>query len=96
MRKATKRVDVRVTPAEKTRITQAARDAGISTWAYMRRAAAAYCPPEDAAMVEEMFRRLTESTQRASAAVDSALAWIEASNRRIAQMEHGLPQPLVH
>lgn len=96
MRKATKRVDVLVTVAEKTRITQAARASGISTGEYMRRAAAAYCPPEDAAMVEGMLRQLTESTRRASATVDRALTWIEASNQRIAQMEHEIPQAVVH
>lgn len=89
MRKATKRVDVLVTAAEKTRITQAARDAGISTGAFMRRAATAYCPTEEEgeAMVDAMLRRLNESTRRASATVDGALAWIEASNQRIAAME---------
>lgn len=87
MRKATERVDFLVTAAEKTRITQAARDAGISTGEYMRRAAVLYCNPKEEAMVDTMLRRLDESTQRASAAVDSALAWIEASNRRIAEME---------
>lgn len=96
MRKATKRVDALVTAAEKARITQAARDAGISAGEYMRRAAAAYCPPEEEAMVDAMLRRLDASGQRASAAADSALAWIEASNRRIAQMEHGMPRPLAH
>lgn len=34
-----------------------------------------------------MLRQLNESTQRASAAVDTALAWIEEHNRRIAEME---------
>lgn len=96
MRKVTKRVDVLVTAAEKNRINQAARASGISTGEYMRRAAAAYCPPEDAAMIEGMLRRLTESTRRAGMAVDGALAWIEASNRRIAQMERGILQAMMH
>jgi len=47
-------------------------------------------------MVEGMLRQLTESTQRASATVDRALMWIEASNQRIAQMEHEILQAVVH
>jgi hypothetical protein len=87
MRKATKRVDVLVTAAEKTRVTEAVRTVGISTGAYMRGAAAAYRLPKKKAMIDEMLRGLAESTRGASTAVDSVLAWIAASNRRIAEME---------
>lgn len=86
MKKLTKRIDVLVTPDEKRRITQAAKDAGVSTGEYIRRAAAAYSLPEEA-MVGAMLRQLNESTQRAGRAVDSALAWIEISNQRIVEME---------
>lgn len=86
MKKLTERIDVLVTPDEKRRITQAAKDARVSTGEFIRRASAAYSPPEEA-MVVAMLRQLNESTQRAGRAVDSALAWIEASNQRIAEME---------
>lgn len=95
MKKLMDRIDVLLTTDEKRRITQAARDAGVSTGEYMRRAAAAYCPLEEA-MVGAMLRQLNESTLRASAAIDDASASIEASNQRIAQMEHGKSQPLMH
>ena len=96
MKNAKQRIDVIVTKEEKSRITKAAMDAGISTGELLRRAAAAYCAPERGAMLDEMLRLLNESTLRASTAIDNALASIEASNRRIAQMEHGTHQPLVH
>ncbi|MDO9469011.1 MAG: hypothetical protein Q7J36_17050 [Thiobacillus sp.] len=87
MRKFTERIVVLVPADEKTRITQAARDAGISAGAFMRRATTAYCAPQDEAMIDEMLHRLDDASQRACATVDSALSWIEASNRRIATME---------
>lgn len=96
MKNVKHRIDVIVTAEEKSRITNVAKDAGISTGELMRRAAAAYCIPETGAMLDEMLYLLNESTLRASAAIDNALASIEASNRRIAQMEHGTYRPLVH
>ena len=89
MKKLTERIDVLVTPDEKRRITQAAKHARVSTGEFIRRASAAYSPPEKA-MVVTMLRQLHESTQRAGRAVDSALAWIEASNQRIAEMEQAV------
>lgn len=87
MRNAIERLNVVVTADEKIRITRAARDAGISTGEYMRRAAAAYFTPEEEAVLDGMLRLLNESTLRTSAAIDSALAWIAASNRRIAGLD---------
>lgn len=42
-------------------------------------------------MLGRMLEEMSKSTIKASAAVDDALAFVEASNRRIAQMERGEP-----
>lgn len=90
MRKFAERIDVLVSAEEKNRITRAARAAGVSTAEYLRQAAASYCATENAPVIDATLRELSESTQRASEAVDDALAWVEASNRRIAEIERAM------
>jgi uncharacterized protein (DUF1778 family) len=87
MQRLTERIDVRVTADEKERITAAARAVGISTGEYLRRSAAGYSAPLDEAAIRATLCQLDESSQRASEAIDGTLAWIEASNGRIAEME---------
>jgi uncharacterized protein (DUF1778 family) len=87
MQRLTARIDVRVTADEKGRITAAARAAGISTGEYLRRSATGHNVPQDETAINAMLCQLEESSRRASEAIDSTLAWIEASNQRIAEME---------
>jgi hypothetical protein len=51
----------------------------------MRRGAASYSGDETQADLEALVARIAESTASADAALDDALAYVEASNRRIAQ-----------
>lgn len=44
-------------------------------------------PAAEETMVDAMLRRLDELTRQAAAAVHDAIAWIGASNRRIAELE---------
>jgi hypothetical protein len=87
MPKATERVPVLMTAAEKKRIARQAQKAGISLGEYLRRAALAFSPEDDNEALAGLLTQVERSTAAASAAIDDALAHIEASNRRIAAME---------
>jgi hypothetical protein len=84
---ATQRIPVLVTPAEKSQIARMAKSAGLSMGEYFRRAAVAFRPSEDESMLEGMIDQMNRTTAQANAAIDEALAFVEASNRRIAAME---------
>jgi hypothetical protein len=87
MRRLAERIDVLVSASEKARITEAARAVGISTSAYMRQAAASYYATENEQVIDATLRKLSKSAERASTVVDDVLAWVEASNERIAELE---------
>lgn len=87
MATATKRISILVTRQEKASITRAAKAAGVSVGEFLRRAAASFNPSEDDALLEGMIDQMTKTTAQASAAIDDALAFVEASNQRIAELE---------
>lgn len=87
MATATERIPVLVTQTEKAQIAGMARNAGISMGEFLRRAASAYQPSEDETILLGMIEQMNRTTVQASAAIDSALALVEASNARIAAME---------
>src|SRR5215831_14984558 len=80
---ATERIPILVTPSEKKQIARMARAAGLSMGEYLRRAAASFRPAEDDALLEGMIGQMAKTTARASAAIDDALRYVEASNKRI-------------
>jgi hypothetical protein len=84
---ATERIPVLMTPAEKKRIARDAERAGMSMGEYLRRAAAAFHPDESDAALYGLMVQVERSTAAASSAIDAALAYVEASDRRIAEME---------
>ena len=73
---------------EKKRVARQAQKAGMSLGEYLRRAAAAFSPQEDEedALVG-LLTQVERSTAAASAAIEEALAHVDASNKRIADME---------
>ncbi|MHB1322106.1 MAG: plasmid mobilization protein [Acidithiobacillus ferrivorans] len=87
MATATERIPVLVTATEKSQIAQLARDAGLSMGEFLRRAAASYRPSEEDTMLAGMIDQMNKTTTQANAAIDAALAYVEASNQRIAAME---------
>lgn len=87
MATATERIPVLVTSTEKGQIAKMAKAAGLSMGEYFRRAAAAFQPTEDQKMLEGMIDQMNKTTAQANAAIDQALAFVEASNKRIAIME---------
>jgi hypothetical protein len=84
---ATQRIPVLVTPAEKKRIAQMAKNAGLSMGEYFRRAAMAFRPSADEKLLAGMIGQMHKTTARANTVIDAALAFVEASNERIAAME---------
>lgn len=87
MTTSSERIPVLVTTTEKGQIVQMAKDAGLSAGEFLRRAAWAYRPAEEDAMLASMIDQMNKTTTQANAAIDAALAYVEASNQRIAAME---------
>jgi hypothetical protein len=88
MTTATQRIPVLVTAEEKAVIAGLARDANLSMGEFLRRAAASFRPDTDnERLLEGLIDQVTKTTAEASRAIDDALAFVEASNRRIAAME---------
>lgn len=84
---ATARVPVLMTAKEKAQIARKAKEAGISMGEYLRRAAESFRPSEDDKTLEAMIDQMLKATERADRAIEEALAFVEASNRRIVAME---------
>jgi hypothetical protein len=76
-----------MTPAEKKRVMSKAKKAGITTAEYMRRAAATYRPTDDDKTLGIMIDAMNKATVSAERAIDDALAFVAASNKRIRAME---------
>jgi len=87
MATATERIPVLVTAQEKALIAKMAQDAHLSMGEFLRRAASSFRPNEDETMLEGMIEQMMKTTAQASAAIDDALAFVDASNERIAAME---------
>lgn len=86
---ATERIVVQVTPVQKKAIANTAKRLGINVSELMRQAAQGFTPAEDEQEILALVERVNRSTQEANAALDDALAFIEASNQRIAAMSEG-------
>jgi len=87
MASATERISVLVTVAEKSQIADMAKNAGLSMGEFLRRAATSYRSSDDDEILEGMINQMNKATAQAAAAIDKALAFVEASNKRIAAME---------
>ena len=87
MATATERIPVLVTAKEKRQIAVMAKNAGISMGELLRRAASSYHPSEDDRVLEGMIDQMNKTTLQANAAIDKALAFVDASNKRIAKLE---------
>jgi hypothetical protein len=87
MASATERIPVLVTAKEKRQIAAMAKSAGISMGELLRRAASSYRPSVDDKVLEGMIVQMNKTTAQANAAIDKALAFVEASNKRFAELE---------
>jgi hypothetical protein len=87
MATANERIPVLMTTKEKTRIAKKAKEAGLSMGEYMRRAAESFHPDDDNKALEAMIDQMIKATEQAEKAIDDALAFVEASNKRIEKLE---------
>ncbi len=87
MATATERIPVLVSSSEKSRIARMAKDSGLSMGEFLRRAAVAFRPDEEDQILENMIVQMLKTTEQASKAIDDAIQYVEASNKRIAMME---------
>ena len=87
MATATERIPVLVSAKEKHQIAKMAKEAGLSMGEYLRRAAASFRPSDDDEILEGMIDQMLKTTAQTSAAIDEALAFVAASNKRIAKLE---------
>lgn len=87
MAAAIERIVVQATPQEKKAIAAKAKKLGLPISELMRRGATAY----ESAEADEALGALADAAKaaadRASDSIDDTLAFIDASNRRIAAME---------
>ena len=83
------RIVVQATPQEKRAIAAKARKLGMPISELMRRGATAYKSAEADAELAALADAARAASERAIASIDDALAFIEASNKRIAALEAG-------
>ncbi len=87
MATATQRIVVQATPRDKKAIVAKAETLNIPISELMRRGAFAYEPAEADAELGVLADAAKRAADRAGAAIDQALAFIAASETRIAAME---------
>ena len=87
MTTAVERIVVQATTQDKKVIVAKAKRLDLPVSELMRRAAFAYESNETNAELAALADAAKDASERAGAAIDDALAFIEASNKRIAAME---------
>ena len=84
---AVERIVVQATAQEKKAITAKAKKLGLPVAELMRRGATAYRSTEAEDELGVLADAARAAAERASASIDGALEFIEASNKRIAALE---------
>lgn len=84
---AIERIVVQATREEKKAITAKAKKLGLPVSELMRRGATAYQPAESDTELGVVADAALAAANRASLAIDEVLAFVEASEKRIAAME---------
>lgn len=84
---AIERIVVQATPQEKEAISAKAKRLGLPVSELMRRGATAYSSEESDEELGALADAAMAAANRASDAIDDVLAFVEASNKRIAEME---------
>ena len=84
---AVERIVVQATTVEKKSIAAKAKRLGLPISELMRRGASAYQADSADEELGAMADAATAAAHRAGLAIDDALAFVEASNRRIAALE---------
>jgi uncharacterized protein (DUF1778 family) len=86
---ATERIVVQVTPSQKKAISSTAKRLGLNMSELMRQAAQDFQPKQDRGDIAALLERVNTSTREANHALDEAMAFVSASNKRIETMSKG-------
>jgi hypothetical protein len=84
---ATERIVVQVTLAEKRSITKSAEKSGLNLSEFMRRAAKGFRNAPEDGELESLLDRAERATKESISMIDDALAFLAASEERIAELE---------
>lgn len=84
---AVERIVVQATPQEKKMIMLKAKKLGLPVAELMRRGATAYESAEADEELGILADKAKAAADRASGSIDEVLAFVEASNKRIAELE---------
>jgi hypothetical protein len=84
---AVERIVVQATPNEKKSISAKAKKLGLPVSELMRRGAAAYNSAAEDEELGALADAAMKAANHASDSIDATLAFVEASNKRIAAME---------
>lgn len=84
---AIERIVVQATPTEKKAISAKAKKLGLPVSELMRRGAASYNSEREDEELGALADAAMAAANRASDSIDETLAYIDASNKRIAAME---------
>lgn len=87
MAAAVERIVVQATAQEKKAIAAKAKKLGLPISELMRRGASAYGLETSDQELASLADKARQAAERASASIDDALAFVAASNKRIAAME---------
>lgn len=84
----TDRLPVLVTKDQKAKIAKRAKAANLTMGEFLRRAAFAYQPDQDDdKLLEGLINQVKKTTRDASIAIDKAMAFVIASQQRMAALE---------
>jgi uncharacterized protein (DUF1778 family) len=89
MATATERIVVQVTTGQKRAIIQTAKRLGLNVSELMRQAAQRFTPSDDEQEILALADRVNASTKEANDALDDALSFVAASNKRIEAIVEG-------
>ena len=84
---ATDRLPVLMSKDQKAQIAKRAKAARLTMGEFLRRAAFAYRPDEDEESLDGLIDQVKKTTRAASRSIDQAIAFVTASQQRIAAME---------
>ena len=84
---ATERIPILLTRQQKARLAKRAKAANLTMGEFVRRATEAYQPDADEKTLEKLIDQVKETADQATRAVETALARVAESQKRIADME---------
>jgi hypothetical protein len=87
MSTASERIPVLVTKSQKQQLTAKAKAAGLSTGEFLRRAGESYSASEDQDLLESLLDQVVKITANSERAIDDSLAFVAASEQRLAKLE---------